>query len=59
MPIYLYSCPRCGMRLEITKPIKELAKRVDCPKCKKEAIRTPAVTNFILKGNNWSGKRGK
>lgn len=63
MPIYEYSCPRCGT-FETTQRITE-APLKRCPTCKSKVERMLSRTSFILKGSGWyatdygrSGKSG-
>ncbi len=63
MPIYEYSCPRCGT-FETTQRITD-APLKRCPTCKSKVERVLSRTSFILKGSGWyatdyarSGKSG-
>ncbi len=63
MPIYEYSCPRCGT-FETTQRITD-APLKRCPTCKSKVERVLSRTSFILKGSGWyatdygrSGKAG-
>ncbi|HZO83310.1 MAG TPA: zinc ribbon domain-containing protein [Candidatus Binataceae bacterium] len=63
MPIYEYSCPRCG-NFETTQRITEPPLK-RCPTCKSKVERMLSRTSFILKGSGWyatdygrSGKSG-
>jgi len=51
MPIYEYSCQKCGV-VEVTQRITEkpLAK---CPKCKSKVKKLISNTSFQLKGTGW------
>ena len=53
MPIYEYSCEKCG------KVFEEWTRRVDdnteqvCPECNGAARRIVSNTSFVLKGGGW------
>ena len=51
MPIYEYSCQKCGV-VEVTQRITEkpLAK---CPTCKSKVKKLISNTSFQLKGTGW------
>jgi putative FmdB family regulatory protein len=51
MPIYEYSCQKCGV-VEVTQRITEktLAK---CPACKSKVKKLISNTSFQLKGTGW------
>lgn len=51
MPIYEYSCQKCGV-VEVTQRITEkpLAK---CPSCKSKVKKLISNTSFQLKGTGW------
>lgn len=51
MPIYEYSCQKCGV-VEVTQRITEkpLAK---CPRCKSKVKKLISNTSFQLKGTGW------
>jgi len=51
MPIYEYSCQKCGV-IEVTQRItdKALAK---CPTCKSKVKKLISNTSFQLKGTGW------
>lgn len=51
MPIYEYSCQKCGV-IEVTQRITEkpLAK---CPTCKSKVKKLISNTSFQLKGTGW------
>ena len=51
MPIYEYSCQKCGV-VEVTQRITEkpLAK---CPGCKSKVKKLISNTSFQLKGTGW------
>jgi putative FmdB family regulatory protein len=51
MPIYEYSCPKCGT-FEVMQGIKEdTLKR--CPTCKSKVDRLVSRSSFVLKGSGW------
>ena len=51
MPIYEYSCDKCGV-FEITQRITEDA-LTKCPTCKRKVQRLISNTSFQLKGGGW------
>jgi putative FmdB family regulatory protein len=51
MPIYEYSCEKCGV-FEITQRITEDA-LTKCPTCKRKVQRLISSTSFQLKGGGW------
>ncbi len=53
MPIYEYSCKRCGHEWEEMQKITD-GPLTHCPDCgKKGARRLISRTSFMLKGNGW------
>jgi putative FmdB family regulatory protein len=62
MPIYEYTCQKCGHHLEVMQKMsdKPLSK---CPKCKGKLEKIFSQTSFQLKGSGWYvsdyGGRGK
>ena len=51
MPIYEYSCQKCGV-VEITQRITEKALS-KCPTCKSKVKKLISNTSFQLKGTGW------
>lgn len=51
MPIYEYSCPKCGV-FETTQRITEDALK-KCPTCKSKVRKLISNTSFQLKGSGW------
>lgn len=51
MPIYEYSCPKCG-EFEVTQRITEDALK-KCPTCKSKVRKLISNTSFQLKGSGW------
>jgi putative FmdB family regulatory protein len=51
MPIYEYSCPKCG-EFEITQRITD-APLKKCPTCKTKVQKLISNTSFQLKGSGW------
>ena len=51
MPIYEYSCPKCG-EFEVTQRITEDALK-KCPTCKSKVRKLISSTSFQLKGSGW------
>ena len=61
MPIYEYSCPKCG-EFEVTQRITENPLK-KCPTCKSKVRKLISNTSFQLKGSGWyvtdyGGKKG-
>jgi putative FmdB family regulatory protein len=51
MPIYEYSCQKCGV-VEVTQRITEKA-LAKCPTCKSKVKKLISNTSFQLKGTGW------
>jgi len=51
MPIYEYSCPKCG-EFEVTQRITENPLK-KCPTCKSKVRKLISNTSFQLKGSGW------
>jgi len=51
MPIYEYSCPKCG-EFEITQRITDGPLK-KCPTCKSKVHKLISNTSFQLKGSGW------
>lgn len=51
MPIYEYSCQKCGV-IEVTQRITEKA-LTKCPTCKSKVKKLISNTSFQLKGTGW------
>ena len=51
MPIYEYSCQKCGV-IEVTQRITEKALS-KCPACKGKVKKLISNTSFQLKGTGW------
>jgi len=51
MPIYEYSCQKCGT-IEVTQRITEKA-LAKCPTCKSKVKKLISNTSFQLKGTGW------
>src|SRR5262245_20766878 len=51
MPIYEYSCPKCG-QFEITQRITDDPLK-KCPTCKSKVRKLISSTSFQLKGSGW------
>ena len=51
MPIYEYSCQKCGV-IEVTQRITEKA-LAKCPTCKGKVKKLISNTSFQLKGTGW------
>ena len=51
MPIYEYSCQKCGI-VEVTQRITEKA-LAKCPACKSKVKKLISNTSFQLKGTGW------
>lgn len=51
MPIYEYSCPKCG-EFEVTQRITEDPLK-KCPTCKSKVRKLISNTSFQLKGSGW------
>lgn len=51
MPIYEYSCPKCGS-FEVTQRISDKPLR-RCPTCRSKVRKLISATAFLLKGGGW------
>lgn len=52
MPVYEYSCPKCGNEIEIIQHIGEKAPLCEC--CGEIMKKTISLSNFFLIGTGWS-----
>ena len=52
MPIYEYTCKKCGKNFECMQRITE-PPIAPCPKCGAAADRLISATSFTLKGGGW------
>ena len=52
MPIYEYTCQKCGHHLEVMQKMsdKPLTK---CPECKGKVNRVPQASAVVFKGSGW------
>ncbi|MEK6320105.1 MAG: zinc ribbon domain-containing protein [Acidobacteriota bacterium] len=52
MPIYEYSCEKCGSRIEVIQKISD-APLKRCEKCRGKLAKVVSRTSFQLKGSGW------
>ena len=52
MPIYEYTCTKCGHELEVIQKISDKP-LTRCPKCKGKLEKQFSQTSFQLKGSGW------
>lgn len=52
MPIYEYTCQKCGHHLEVMQKMSDKP-LVKCPKCKGKLEKIFSQTSFQLKGSGW------
>jgi putative FmdB family regulatory protein len=52
MPIYEYSCQKCGRRLEVMQKMSDKP-LTRCPECKGKLEKIFSQTSFQLKGSGW------
>mgnify|MGYP001141127244 CR=1 FL=1 len=52
MPIYEYSCKKCGKHIEIIQKFSDKLLRT-CPDCKGRLSKLISRTSFQLKGTGW------
>ena len=52
MPIYEYSCEKCGKHHEIMQKITEKPLTI-CPSCGGKMKKMISNTSFVLKGSGW------
>jgi putative FmdB family regulatory protein len=60
MAMYDYRCFECGNEQEEKHGMNETPE-IECRECGKKGINKmiPKILNFVLKGDNWSGKNAK
>jgi len=51
MPVYEYSCPKCG-EFEVTQRITDDALK-RCPQCRRKVKKLISLSAFHLKGTGW------
>ncbi len=52
MPIYEYTCQKCGRRLEVMQKMSDKP-LTRCPECKGKLEKIFSQTSFQLKGSGW------
>ncbi len=52
MPLYDYSCEKCGKRFELMRSISDKSE-VKCPDCNSSCKKNVTATSFQLKGTGW------
>src|SRR5215467_14512906 len=52
MPIYEYTCQKCGSHLEVMQKMSDKP-LTRCPECKGKLEKIFSQTNFQLKGSGW------
>src|SRR5262245_9853137 len=52
MPIYEYSCQKCGRHLEVMQKMSDKP-LTRCPECKGKLEKIFSQTSFQLKGSGW------
>jgi putative FmdB family regulatory protein len=53
MPIYEYSCTRCGHQLEVLQKMRDEPLQ-ECPSCHEKTLKKQmSVAAFHLKGSGW------
>ena len=52
MPIYEYSCKKCGKHIEVIQKFSDKLLRT-CPDCKGRLAKLVSRTSFQLKGTGW------
>jgi putative FmdB family regulatory protein len=52
MPIYKYSCEKCGSHVEVIQKISDPPPK-RCAKCRGKLIKDVSRTSFQLKGSGW------
>lgn len=52
MPLYEYSCAKCGKTLEVIQKFSD-APLIVCPECGGEVTKLMSRTSFQLKGGGW------
>ncbi len=51
MPVYEYSCPRCGV-FELMQKVSDPV-LLRCPKCKRAVSKLISASSFQFKGTGW------
>ena len=60
MPVYEYECGACEGAFEKRLPMSQYDDPQDCPSCGSgNTERVVSMTNFVLKGDGWTGKNGR
>ncbi len=52
MPLYDYSCEKCGKRFELMRSMSDNS-QVTCPDCASVCKKNVTTTSFMLKGTGW------
>jgi putative FmdB family regulatory protein len=52
MPIYLYKCPKCAGKQEISHPMLDTP-QIICPNCSIPTEKLPGVGAVSFKGGGW------
>jgi putative FmdB family regulatory protein len=50
MPVYEYSCPGCGLKFELLRPMSRANEGAPCPDCNNGAERVPSTFAAFTKG---------
>ena len=59
MPLYEYSCKKCGNRFELLRPMSLANQSAPCPKCSDNATRALSVfASFSLDSNGMPASIG-
>ncbi|PLX70312.1 MAG: transcriptional regulator [Denitrovibrio sp.] len=53
MPIYEYSCEKCGKVTEKLVSVTAENSEIDCPECNGKAAKIMSASAFHLKGSGW------
>lgn len=53
MPIYEYSCEKCGKVTEKLVSISADNGQIECPECSGTAVKKMSASAFHLKGGGW------
>lgn len=56
MPLYDFTCPKCNTTQEVF--LKYNSDTTPVCDCGEPLVKQVGKTSFVLKGDNWAGKKG-
>ena len=54
MPLYEYTCPKCGLKFEKLRSMSQCDQDMECPHCHSSATRVLSTFASFSKGNEGS-----